>query len=255
LDSEGHLIESDYSYSEDEDEDKSYVYHPFHYDSDGHLILTDYSYTEDEEEDDAADDDDDDDKDDNDDNKDDEDDEDEDDDEPSPLRDPPFSAYPRNRQEEILRRRGWFVATSPDYPPSRRQAINPRFRPSQVVSTVNNVDIHNTNNEDNDAVYSLSTVSFQDINQADLLRQEEHNDDQSSISSVSTVDFNGVEFGPIIQDLRLIRQNGRIRLPNGTYHSVDSRFSFTPSQIRYTVTCYPGTFLRRYFRGPWPNFH
>ena len=172
------------------------------------------------------------------------------------LRDPPFSAYPANRQVELLRRRGWFVATSPDYPPSRRLAINPRFRPSQVVSTVNNVaDIGNRNNEDDDAVYSLSTVSFQDINQADLLRQEEHNDDQSSLSSVSTVDFNGVDFRPIIQDLRLIRQNGRIRLPNGTYHSIDSSFSFTPSEIRYTVTCYPGTFLRRYFRGPWPNFH
>ena len=78
--------------------------------------------------------------------------------------------------------------------------------------------------------------------------------DNAAVNSGS-FDFNGVDFGPILQDLRLIRQNGRIRTPNGTYYTVDSDFSFTPSQIRWSVTYEPESFLRRYFRGPWPNFH
>jgi hypothetical protein len=60
---------------------------------------------------------------------------------------------------------------------------------------------------------------------------EDHAQDIDDDSFISTVDFNGVDFGPIIKDIRLIRRNGRIRASDGTYFSVDSNFSFTPNEI------------------------
>ena len=83
----------------------------------------------------------------------------------------------------------------------------------------------------------------------------DEDDDDSSIGSLSSVDFNGVDFGPIREDLQLICQNGRIRSSTGSYFTVDSNFFFTESDIRFTVQHFPGTFLRQYFEGPWPNFH
>ena len=81
--------------------------------------------------------DDNDDDDDNDNDNEDNEDKDDEDDNPPLLRDPPFSAYPLNRQEEFLRRRRWFVDTSPDYPPSRKRIINPRFRQQPEVLIIN----------------------------------------------------------------------------------------------------------------------
>jgi hypothetical protein len=80
-------------------------------------------------------------------------------------------------------------------------------------------------------------------------------DDDSSIGSISSVDFDGVDFGPILKDLQLICQNGRICSSTGFYFTVDSNFFFTKSDIRFTVQHFPGSFLRQYFEGPWPNFH
>ena len=57
----------------------------------------------------------------------------------------------------------------------------------------------NKDNGDKDDIYSASTVSFCDINQVDLVRQDKDKDDDSSIS---TVDFDGVDFGLIIEDIR-----------------------------------------------------
>jgi hypothetical protein len=75
--------------------------------------------------------------------------------------------------------------------------------------------------------------------------------DNSSIGSISS----GVDFGPIIEDLQLICQNGRIRSSTGSYFTVDSNFFFTESDIRFTVQHFPGSFFCQYFEGPWPNFH
>jgi len=72
---------------------------------------------------------------------------------------------------------------------------------------------------------------------------------------LSTVDFDGVDFAPIFADLELIRRNGRIRGPTGSYYSVGSTFGFTEEEIRFNVVNFPGSFLRQYFCGPWPNFH
>ena len=83
----------------------------------------------------------------------------------------------------------------------------------------------------------------------------DEDDDDSSIGSLSSVDFNGVDFGPIREDLQLICQNGRIRSSTGSYFTVDSNFFFTESDIRFTVQHFPGTYLCQYFEGPWPNFH
>ena len=82
----------------------------------------------------------------------------------------------------------------------------------------------------------------------------DEDDDNSSIGSISSVDFDGVDFGPIIEDLQLIRQNGRIRSSTGSYFTVDSNFFFTESDICFTVH-FHGSFLCQYFEGPWPNFH
>jgi hypothetical protein len=81
------------------------------------------------------------------------------------------------------------------------------------------------------------------------------NNDNSSIGSISSVDFDRVDFGPIIEDLQLIRQNRCIRSSTGSYFSVDSNFFFTESDIRFTVKHFPGSFLHQYFEGPWPKFH
>ena len=105
--------------------------------------------------------------------------------------------------------------------------------------------------EDND---TDATVSFHNLNQENGIVEGEvdvHNDD-SSIST--TVDFDGVDFAPILADLELIRQNGRIRGPTGSYYSVASDFGFTEDEIRFNVINCHGSFLRQYFRGPWPNF-
>jgi hypothetical protein len=83
----------------------------------------------------------------------------------------------------------------------------------------------------------------------------DEDDDDSSIGSVSSVDFDGVDFGPIIEDLQLIRQNGRIRSSTGLYFTINSNFVFTESGIRFTVQHFPGSFLHQYFEGLWPNFH
>ena len=83
---------------------------------------------------------------------------------------------------------------------------------------------------------------------------DEDNDD-SSIGSISYVDFDGVDFGPIIKDLQLIRQNGCIRTSTGSYSTVNSNFFFTESDICFTVQNFPRSFLHQYFEGPWPNFH
>ena len=80
-------------------------------------------------------------------------------------------------------------------------------------------------------------------------------DNDSSIGSISSVDFDGVDFGPILEDLQLICQNGRICSSTGSYFTINSNFSFTESNIRFTVQHFPGTFLRQYFEGPRPNFH
>ena len=83
----------------------------------------------------------------------------------------------------------------------------------------------------------------------------DEDDDDSSIGSISSVDFDGVDFGPILEDLQLIRQNGCIRSSTGSYFTADSNFFFTESDIRFTVQHFPGTYLCQYFEGPWPNFH
>ena len=79
--------------------------------------------------------------------------------------------------------------------------------------------------------------------------------DDSFIGSLSSVDFNGVDFGPIIEDLQLIRQKRRTRSSIGSYFTIDSTFFFTESDIGFTVQDFPGSFLCQYFEGPWPNFH
>jgi hypothetical protein len=82
-------------------------------------------------------------------------------------------------------------------------------------------EVSNTSDEDN--VFSDSTGSFHNPNQENVIGQGEgdaHNYD----SSLSTVDFEGVDFAPILADLDLIRQNGRIQGPTGSYYSVDSNF-------------------------------
>ena len=85
----------------------------------------------------------------------------------------------------------------------------------------------------------------------------DYNEDDvdSSIGSISSVDFDGIDFGSILEDLQLICQNGHIRSSTGSYFTVDSNFSFTESDIRFTVQHFPGTFLHQYFEGPWPNFY
>jgi len=218
------------------------------------------------------------------------------------VREPPFPSYPASRQEEFLRRRQWFVETSPDYPPLRRQVINPRFlrqqqrgqqqgrsndgndadagadsHPDPDTDTANNnVDDNNKDNptkeesidsfnndnntsnntdaDDEEAILSDSTDSLHNLHQQNQIGQGD-GQNQNDDSSLSTVDFEGVDFAPILADLELIRQNGRIRGSSGSYYSVDSNFQFNEEDIRFTVVNYPGTFLRQYFGGPFPNFH
>ena len=109
-----------------------------------------------------------------------------------------------------------------------------------------------------DEIYSASTVSFCDLNHEDdhssLSSIEE---DHSDHSSVSSIDFDRFDFAPILADLELICQNGYLRNPRtGSYHSVNSSWRFTESQIRAAVRNFPDTFLREYFfGGTFPNFH
>jgi len=110
-------------------------------------------------------------------------------------------------------------------------------------------DIYNDEDEEEDVeeneddIYSASTVSYEDADE----------DDHSSLSSI---DFDRFDFAPILADLELIRQNGRMRnTTTGSYHSVDSSWRFTESQIRGAVRHYPDSFLREYFVGTFPNFH
>jgi hypothetical protein len=194
------------------------------------------------------------------------------------------------------------VETSPDYPPLRRQVINPRFlrqqqrgqqqgrsndgndadagadpHPDPDTDTANNnVDDNNKDNptkeesidsfnndnntsnntdaDDEEAILSDSTDSLHNLHQQNQIGQGD-GQNQNDDSSLSTVDFEGVDFAPILADLELIRQNGRIRGSSGSYYSVDSNFQFNEEDIRFTVVNYPETFLRQYFRGPFPNFH
>ena len=59
----------------------------------------------------------------------------------------------------------------------------------------------------------------------------EEEDNDSSIGSTSSIDFDGVDFGPILEDLQLICQNGQIRSSTGSYFTVNSNFFFTESDI------------------------
>ncbi len=109
-----------------------------------------------------------------------------------------------------------------------------------------------------DKIYSASTVSFRVLNHKDdhssLSSIEE---DHSDHSSVSSIDFDRFDFAPILADLELIRQNGYMRNPRTkSYHSVNSSWRFTESQIRAAVGKIPDSFLREYFvGGTFPNFH
>ena len=104
------------------------------------------------------------------------------------------------------------------------------------------------------AWFAMNSPDYNGDNNGNISEIDEDNDN-SSIGSISSVDFNGVDFGPIIEDLQLIRQNGRICSSTGLYFTVDSNFFFTESDICFTVQHFPGSFLRQYFEGPWPNFH
>ena len=120
-----------------------------------------------------------------------------------------------------------------------------------------------------DKIYSASMVSYCNLNQVELVRQLEDadEDDHSSLSSIeedhsdhssiSSIDFDHFDFAPILADLELIRQNGYMRNPRtGSYHSVNSSWQFTESQIRAAVRNFPDSFLREYFvGGTFPNFH
>jgi hypothetical protein len=109
-----------------------------------------------------------------------------------------------------------------------------------------------------DKIYPASKVSFRDLNHKDnhssLSSIEEDHSDHSSVSSIN---FDGFDFAPILADLELIRQNGCMRNPRtGSYHSVNSSWKFTKSQIRAAVRNFPDSFLREYFvGGTFPNFH
>jgi hypothetical protein len=193
--------------------------------------------------------------------------------EPRVILEPPWSAYPPNRQGEFLRRREWFVNTSPDYPPARREAINPRFRrepqrrplitqpqeaPGEPVGAGDDDGIYSASTRsyhppddpgepvgagDDDGIYSASTRSY-------------HPPDDESIDSFDSL-FRDADFPRILADLELIRRNGRIRLEDGSYEEIDEpeNWVFTEQVIRNNIRNYPDCFLRRYFQEPWPNFH
>jgi hypothetical protein len=104
------------------------------------------------------------------------------------------------------------------------------------------------------AWFATNSSDYNGDNNSNNGETDEDNDD-SSIGSISSVDFDGVDSGSIIEDLQLICQNGRIHSSTGSYFTIDSNFFFTESDICFTVQHFPGSFLRQYFEGPWPNFH
>jgi len=208
------------------------------------------------------------------------------------VREPPFPSYPASRQEEFLRRRQWFVETSPDYPPLRRQVINPRFLPQQQrgqqqgrSNDGNDADAeadpdpdaadndHDDNDDDNPTNEGNDGNDGNFRNDADAHAHAADDDDDTNdgVYSVSTISFHpddesidsldslfrGADFSRIIADLEVIRQNGRIRSEDGTYIDIEEpdTFVFTERDIRATVRNYPDSFLRRYFQGTWPNLH
>ena len=65
--------------------------------------------------------------------------------------------------------------------------------------------------------------------------------DDDSLSTAALL-FDGVDFGPIIEDLRLICLNRHMRF-DGTYYSVESDFSVSKSEIRFTMRSYPDSFF------------
>ena len=68
----------------------------------------------------------------------------------------------------------------------------------------------NSDADDEKAILSDSTDSWHNLHQQNQIG---HGDgqNQNDDSSLSNVDFLGVDFAPILADLELIRQNGRIR--------------------------------------------
>ena len=73
------------------------------------------------------------------------------------------------------------------------------------------------NHDDN--VYFVSTISFNDHNQDNPAGkvEDEHEDEHKVHNSLfSTTDFEGVDFGPILADLDLIRQDGRLLSETGS---------------------------------------
>ena len=94
-------------------------------------------------------------------------------------------------------------------------------------------------------------------NPASKVKDKHKDEHEVDNSSFSTTDFEGVDFGTILAELDLIRQDGRIRSETGSYHTVDSALGFTRSEIIIRVRNDPETPLRQYFRvrGTWPNFH
>ena len=145
---------------------------------------------------------------------------------------------PDHRQQEFIQRREWSVLTG-NYLPLRRvnnQRRNEGIHGNDAVADADEVD------DTDDGAYSVSTVSF-------------HPDDES-VDSFDSL-FREADFPRILADLEVIRQNGRIRLEDGTYQEIDEpeEWRFTERDIRNNIRHYPDSFLHRYFEEPWPNFH